>query len=55
VRILQQMSIPHYNNPKVDRLPCAGNVRLVWLKTTTWNLVILDEAQAIKNAGARQS
>jgi non-specific serine/threonine protein kinase len=30
-------------------------VRLAWLKTTTWNLVILDEAQAIKNAGARQS
>jgi SNF2 family DNA or RNA helicase len=30
-------------------------VRLAWLKVTTWNLVILDETQAIKNAGARQS
>jgi SNF2 family DNA or RNA helicase len=30
-------------------------VRLAWLKATTWNLVILDEAQAIKNAGARPS
>jgi non-specific serine/threonine protein kinase len=30
-------------------------VRLVWLKGTSWNVVILDEAQAIKNAGARQS
>lgn len=30
-------------------------VRLNWLKETTWNIVILDEAQAIKNAGARQS
>jgi len=33
----------------------AMAVRLAWLKETTWNLVILDEAQAIKNAGARQS
>jgi non-specific serine/threonine protein kinase len=30
-------------------------VRLAWLKETSWNLVILDEVQAIKNAGARQS
>ena len=30
-------------------------VRLAWLKDRAWNLVILDEAQAIKNAGARQS
>jgi len=30
-------------------------VRLAWLKEMTWNVVILDEAQAIKNAGARQS
>jgi len=30
-------------------------IRLAWLKETQWNLVILDEAQAIKNAGARQS
>ncbi len=30
-------------------------VRLAWLKETSWNVVILDEAQAIKNAGARQS
>jgi SNF2 family DNA or RNA helicase len=30
-------------------------VRLAWLKEATWNIVILDEAQAIKNAGARQS
>jgi len=30
-------------------------VRLCWLKETPWNIVILDEAQAIKNAGARQS
>jgi non-specific serine/threonine protein kinase len=30
-------------------------LRLVWLKGTSWNVVILDEAQAIKNAGARQS
>ncbi len=33
----------------------AMAVRLAWLKEMTWNLVILDEAQAIKNAGARQS
>jgi non-specific serine/threonine protein kinase len=30
-------------------------VRMNWLKETTWNLVILDEAQAIKNPGARQT
>jgi superfamily II DNA or RNA helicase len=30
-------------------------LRLSWLKETPWNLVILDEAQAIKNPGARQS
>jgi non-specific serine/threonine protein kinase len=30
-------------------------VRLAWLKEASWNIVILDEAQAIKNAGARQS
>jgi non-specific serine/threonine protein kinase len=30
-------------------------LRLAWLKEMQWNLVILDEAQAIKNAGARQS
>ena len=30
-------------------------VRLTWLKEMPWNMVILDEAQAIKNAGARQS
>ncbi|HEX3718270.1 MAG TPA: DEAD/DEAH box helicase [Verrucomicrobiae bacterium] len=30
-------------------------VRLAWLKETPWNIVVLDEAQAIKNAGARQS
>ena len=29
--------------------------RLAWLKEFTWNVVVLDEAQAIKNAGARQS
>ena len=29
--------------------------RLGWLKEIQWELVILDEAQAIKNAGARQS
>jgi superfamily II DNA or RNA helicase len=30
-------------------------IRLAWLKETEWRLVILDEAQAIKNPGARQS
>ena len=30
-------------------------IRLAWLKETEWNVVILDEAQAIKNPGARQS
>ena len=30
-------------------------VRLSWLQAAAWNIVILDEAQAIKNAGARQS
>ena len=29
--------------------------RLTWLKTPEWNLAILDEAQAIKNPGARQT
>jgi len=30
-------------------------LRLHWLKETRWNLVVLDEAQAIKNPGARQT
>ncbi len=30
-------------------------MRLAWLKEVRWNLAILDEAQAIKNPGARQS
>lgn len=30
-------------------------VRLAWIKEREWNVVILDEAQAIKNPGARQS
>ena len=30
-------------------------VRLAWLREFQWNVVILDEAQAIKNPGARQS
>mgnify|MGYP003871012899 CR=1 FL=1 len=30
-------------------------MRTAWLKPTEWNLVILDEAQAIKNPGARQT
>jgi SNF2 family DNA or RNA helicase len=30
-------------------------MRLAWLKAVHWNLAILDEAQAIKNPGARQS
>ena len=30
-------------------------MRLEWLKAMNWNVVILDEAQAIKNAGSRQS
>src|SRR5208282_31469 len=30
-------------------------MRLAWLKDVHWNLAILDEAQAIKNPGARQS
>jgi non-specific serine/threonine protein kinase len=29
--------------------------RLAWLATTQWNLVVLDEAQAIKNPGAKQT
>jgi non-specific serine/threonine protein kinase len=29
--------------------------RLAWLRECAWNLVILDEAQAIKNAGTRQA
>jgi hypothetical protein len=30
-------------------------IRLAWLKEVDWSLAILDEAQAIKNPGARQS
>ena len=30
-------------------------IRLAWLRETHWSMVVLDEAQAIKNAGARQS
>jgi SNF2 family DNA or RNA helicase len=29
--------------------------RLEWIREASWNLVILDEAQAIKNSGTRQS
>jgi non-specific serine/threonine protein kinase len=31
------------------------STRLAWLKETTWSMVVLDEAQAVKNAGTRQS
>src|SRR5208282_6924420 len=30
-------------------------IRLTWLKEVNWSLAVLDEAQAIKNPGARQS
>lgn len=30
-------------------------IRLPWLQATRWSMVILDEAQAIKNPGARQT
>ena len=30
-------------------------LRIPWLQTTSWRLVILDEAQAIKNPGAKQT
>jgi superfamily II DNA or RNA helicase len=30
-------------------------LRIPWLATTSWDLVVLDEAQAIKNPGARQT
>jgi SNF2 family DNA or RNA helicase len=30
-------------------------LRLAWIKEVNWDLVVLDEAQAIKNPGARQS
>jgi non-specific serine/threonine protein kinase len=30
-------------------------IRLAWLKEVNWSLAVLDEAQAIKNPGARQS
>jgi len=30
-------------------------IRLKWLKELSWNLLILDEAQAIKNPGAKQT
>jgi non-specific serine/threonine protein kinase len=30
-------------------------LRIPWLQTSAWNLVILDEAQAIKNPGAKQT
>jgi len=30
-------------------------LRLAWIKEARWNVVVLDEAQAIKNPGARQS
>jgi non-specific serine/threonine protein kinase len=30
-------------------------IRLAWLKEVNWSMAILDEAQAIKNPGARQS
>ena len=29
--------------------------RLLWLSETTWNCVVIDEAQAIKNSGSRQT
>ncbi|PWU15339.1 MAG: ATP-dependent helicase [Verrucomicrobia bacterium] len=30
-------------------------IRLAWLKEVQWKMIVLDEAQAIKNPGARQS
>ncbi len=30
-------------------------LRLAWLKTYTWDVLVIDEAQAIKNPGARQT
>jgi non-specific serine/threonine protein kinase len=30
-------------------------LRIPWLRTTAWNLVVLDEAQAIKNPAAKQT
>jgi non-specific serine/threonine protein kinase len=33
----------------------ASLLRLPWIATTAWDLVVLDEAQAIKNPGAKQT
>src|SRR5450759_4282055 len=30
-------------------------LRITWIATTSWNLAVLDEAQAIKNPGAKQT
>ncbi|MEO8905171.1 MAG: DEAD/DEAH box helicase [Polyangiaceae bacterium] len=50
-RALEQAS------PKVDLVitTYGGAQRLAWLTKRTWHLLILDEAQAIKNPGARQT
>ncbi|MEO7037171.1 MAG: DEAD/DEAH box helicase [Polyangiaceae bacterium] len=43
--------------PQIDLVitTYGGAQRLLWLAERTWHLLILDEAQAIKNPGARQT
>ena len=57
------MPADELKSPKVDRLAATDLVvtsyatlpRLAWMAETHWRLVVLDEAQVIKNPGAKQT
>jgi len=52
---IEENASDHFQNTDLIVTTYSMAVRLKWLSQIHWNLLILDEAQAIKNAGTKQT